>query len=69
MRKIIILDYHSRETFIISDSPDFYDDTEDFDVELMLDYLSEEYEIDLRTDDIHWMMTDNATINVLPMIS
>ena len=65
MRKIIILDYHSRETFIINDSPDFYDDIEDFDVELMLEYLSEEYEIDLRTDDIHWMMTDNATINVL----
>lgn len=65
MRKIIILDYHSRETFIISDSPDFYDDAEDFDVESMLDYLSEEHEIDLRTDDIHWMMTDNATINVL----
>ena len=64
MRKIIILDYHSRETFIISDSPDFYDGKE-FDVESMLDYLSEEHEIDLRTDDIHWMMTDNATINVL----
>ena len=64
MRKIIILDYHSRETFIINDSPDFYDEKE-FDVESMLDYLSEEYEIDLRTDDIHWMMTDNATINVL----
>ena len=64
MRKIIILDYHSRETFIINDSPDFYDEKE-FDVESMLDYLSEEHEIDLRTDDIHWMMTDNATINVL----
>jgi hypothetical protein len=64
MRKIIILDYHSRETFIISDSPDFYDEKE-FDVESMLDYLSEEHEIDLRTDDIHWMITDNAIINVL----
>lgn len=64
MRKIIILDYHSRETFIISDSPDFYDEKE-FDVESMLDYLSEEHEIDLRINDIHWMMTDNATINVL----
>lgn len=64
MRKIIILDYHSGETFVISDSPDFYDG-EEFDVESMLDYLSEEHEIDLRTDDIHWMMTDNAIINVL----
>ena len=64
-KKIIILDYHSRETFIISDSSDFYDDAEDFDVELMLDYLSEEHEIDLRINDIHWMMTDNAIINVL----
>ena len=64
MRKIIILDYHSRETFIISDSPDFYDE-EEFDVESMLDYLSEEHEIDLKTDDIHWMMTGNAVINVL----
>ena len=64
MRKIIILDYHSRETFIISDSPDFYDEKE-FDVELMLDYLSEECEINLGTDDIHYMMTDNAIINVL----
>ena len=65
MRKIIILDYHSRETFIISDSPDFYDDTEDFDVESMLDYLSEEHEIDLRINDIHWMMTYSAIINIL----
>ena len=64
MRKIIILDYHSRETFIINDSPDFYDEKE-FDVESMLDYLSEEHEIDLRINDIHWMMTDNETINVL----
>lgn len=64
MRKIVILDYHSRETFIISDSPDFYDEKE-FDVESMLDYLSEEHEIDLRINDIHWMMTDNGIINVL----
>ena len=64
MRKIIILDYHSGETFIISDSPDFYYGRE-FDIESVLDYLSEEHEIDLRTDDIHWMMTDNAIINVL----
>ena len=64
MRKIIILDYHSRETFIVSDSPDFYDEKE-FDVELMLDYFSEEYGINLGTDDIHYMMTDNAIINIL----
>lgn len=64
MRKIIILDYHSRETFIINDSPDFYDE-EEFEVELMLDYLSEKHDTDLRTDDIHWMMTDNAIINLL----
>ena len=64
MRKIIILDYHSGETFIISDSPDFYYGRE-FDIESVLDYLSEEHEIDLRTDDIHWMMSDNATINIL----
>lgn len=34
-------------------------------IESMLDYLSEEHEIDLRTDDIHWMMSDNAIINIL----
>ena len=64
MKKIVILDYHSREVFVIEDSPDFYDE-EEFDVELMLEYLSEEHDIYLREGDIHFMMTNSLAINVL----
>lgn len=64
MRKIVILDYHSREVFVIEDSPMFYDG-EEFDVESMLEYISEEHDIYLREGDVHFMMANSLAINIL----
>ena len=63
--KIVILDYHSREVFVIEDCPTFYDVNGDFELELALNYLSREHGIDLEEEDVHFMMTDSLIINVL----
>lgn len=64
MRKIVILDYHSREVFVIENSPMFYDEG-DFELGLALEYIGEEHDIYLREVDVHFMMTNSLAINIL----
>lgn len=63
--KIIILDYHSREVFVIEDSTTFYNVNGDFELGLALEYLSREHGIDLEEEDVHFMMTNSLIINIL----
>ena len=65
MKKIVILDYYGGEVFIIEDFPMFYDVNGDFELNTMLEFLSEEHEIDLEEEDVCFMITGSSVINIL----